>query len=118
MRDELQEGKDGVVIYPSSYFTLDLEPNFATHHFSGLWLQDRPERSYKSHVHIMYFRSQLEQEKLHGSRLEAVREFALAMTAAEQIRLLFSLFRRVTRVVVRKGPGRAYGWIRARIVGQ
>jgi hypothetical protein len=117
-RDELQEGKDGVVIYPSSYFTLDLAPHFATHHFSGLWLPSRPDRSYKSHVHINYFRSQLEKKELHGSRLEAVREFALSMTVSDQIRLLFSLFGRIVHSVVRRAPGKLCRSIRARVGGR
>ncbi len=117
-RDELQEGADGVVIYPSSYFTLDLSPNFATHHFSGLWLPNRPDRSYKSHVHINYFQSQLERKELHGSRLEAAREFALSIRVADQIRLLLSLFGSIVRVVVRRAPGKLYRAIRARVGGR
>lgn len=35
--DEKQEGKDGLVVYPSTTFCLDLPRNSATHHFFGSW---------------------------------------------------------------------------------
>jgi hypothetical protein len=111
-RDERQEGKDGVVIYPSTCLTLDLAANYATHHFTGLWLPSRPDRSYKSHVHIMHFRSQLEKKEFHSSRLEAVREYAFCMSVVEQIHLLFSVFGRVVKSVACRGPGRLYRLIR------
>jgi hypothetical protein len=39
-RDELQIGREGVAIYPSTAFCLDLPVNYATHHFSGSWLPE------------------------------------------------------------------------------
>ena len=35
--DEFQELKNDVVLFPSSYFSLDLPKNYITHHFSGSW---------------------------------------------------------------------------------
>ncbi len=35
--DEIQVGKDGLVIYPSTTFSLNLPRNTATHHFYGSW---------------------------------------------------------------------------------
>jgi mannosyltransferase OCH1-like enzyme len=35
--DSYQELKDGIVLYPSTYFSLDLPINYVTHHFSGSW---------------------------------------------------------------------------------
>ena len=36
-KDEFQELKNDVVLFPSSYFSLDLPINYITHHFSGSW---------------------------------------------------------------------------------
>jgi hypothetical protein len=38
--DQLQQLKEGVVIYPSNYFCVDLPVNFACHHFNGSWTKD------------------------------------------------------------------------------
>lgn len=35
--DSFQELKEGIILYPSSYFSLDLPINYVTHHFSGSW---------------------------------------------------------------------------------
>lgn len=53
--DRLQFGIDGVVIYPSHTFCLDLPKNYATHHFNGSWLDHKKEISYKEVVHAQYF---------------------------------------------------------------
>ena len=37
LRDELQELKHDVVLFPSTFFSLDLPTNYVTHHFSGSW---------------------------------------------------------------------------------
>lgn len=44
--DSLQVGKDGVVIYPSTTFCLDLPMNYATHHFESSW-SSYPAGKYK-----------------------------------------------------------------------
>lgn len=36
-KDEYQELKYGVKVFPSHYFSLDLPKNYVTHHFSGSW---------------------------------------------------------------------------------
>lgn len=35
--DTFQELKNGIILYPSLYFSLDLPKNYITHHFSGSW---------------------------------------------------------------------------------
>lgn len=50
--DSIQQLREGICIYPSSYFCMDLEPNFATHHFDGSWLQT--QHSYKQKVNRDY----------------------------------------------------------------
>lgn len=36
-KDEYQELKNDIVLYPSTYFSLDLPKNYIVHHFSGSW---------------------------------------------------------------------------------
>lgn len=51
-KDHFQELKDGLMLYPSNYFSLDLPKNYVIHHFSGSWhgAWSAEENSYKSYV--------------------------------------------------------------------
>ena len=53
-KDEYQETKDGIVIYPSTYFCLDLPKNYATHHFVGTWHERDTPNPFKDYVHAYY----------------------------------------------------------------
>lgn len=39
-KNELQNLDDGICIYPSNYFCISIEKNYAIHHFQGSWLDD------------------------------------------------------------------------------
>lgn len=39
--DATQYLKEGIVIYPSNYFCVNLPDNFACHHFNGSWMKDK-----------------------------------------------------------------------------
>jgi len=56
-QDITQQIKEGICIYPSSYFCMDLEPNYATHHFDGSWLTSK--QTYKSLVNKDYHLHQM-----------------------------------------------------------
>lgn len=51
-KDAYQELKEGIVLYPSTYFSLDLPKNYITHHFSGSWhgVWDDDHNTYKNMV--------------------------------------------------------------------
>lgn len=51
-KDEFQELKEGILLYPSHYFSLDLPQNFVAHHFSGSWhgAWSEDKNSYKNYV--------------------------------------------------------------------
>lgn len=49
-RDVLQAGLEGIAIYPSTHFCLDIAPNFAVHHFEGSWVDKGRAISYKTQV--------------------------------------------------------------------
>ncbi len=53
-RDEYQEVADGIVIYPSTHFCLDLPRNYATHHFVGTWHDRDIPNPFKDYVHAHY----------------------------------------------------------------
>lgn len=53
-RDELQEGNDGIIIYPSTYFCLDLPKNYASHHFVGTWHERDSPNPFKDYIHTHY----------------------------------------------------------------
>jgi hypothetical protein len=54
--DTLQLLDDGIAIYPSNYFCLKLEPNFAVHHFVGSWL-DISESQYNLKLVNKYYKN-------------------------------------------------------------
>lgn len=41
---------DGIVIYPSTYFCLDLPKNYASHHFVGTWHERDTPNPFKDFV--------------------------------------------------------------------
>lgn len=53
-KDEYQELKEGIALYPSTYFSLDLPINYVTHHFSGSWHDSWTEErnTYKEMVNM------------------------------------------------------------------
>lgn len=53
-RDEYQELADGIVIYPSTYFCLDLPKNYASHHFVGTWHESEALNPFKDFVHTSF----------------------------------------------------------------
>lgn len=57
--DSLQVGRNGVIIYPSHYFCLDLPKNYATHHFQGSWLKSKSSISYKDYLRNEYYKSNI-----------------------------------------------------------
>ena len=53
-KDEYQELEDGIVIYPSTYFCLDLPKNYAAHHFVGTWHERETPNPFKDYVHAYH----------------------------------------------------------------
>lgn len=58
-KDQYQELEDGIAIYPSTYFCLDLPKNFATHHFVGTWHERDTPNPFKDFVHTFYYLEKL-----------------------------------------------------------
>lgn len=51
-KDCFQQLKEGIALFPSEYFSLDLPKNFVTHHFAGSWhgAWENVESTYKNMV--------------------------------------------------------------------
>lgn len=62
-RDEYQELADGIAIYPSSYFCLDLPKNYAAHHFVGTWHERDSPNPFKDFVHAFFYLEKVAQIK-------------------------------------------------------
>lgn len=62
-RDEYQELADGIAIYPSSYFCLDLPKNYTSHHFVGTWHNRDTPNPFKDFVHAFFYLEKVAQIK-------------------------------------------------------
>lgn len=58
-KDEYQELADGIVIYPSTHFCLDLPRNYASHHFIGTWHKRDTPNPFKDYVHSYYYLNEI-----------------------------------------------------------
>jgi hypothetical protein len=54
-RDELQFCEDGLVVYPSNFFCVDLPEHYATHHFAGSWLAQKHPRNWSRMVLTQFY---------------------------------------------------------------
>ena len=50
--DIYQELENGVTLFPSHYFSLDVPKNFVIHHFEGSWLDKKQKTTYKEMVNM------------------------------------------------------------------
>lgn len=57
--DRKQSGNNGLTVYPSSTFCVDLEDSVAVHHFNGSWLSKKRGISVKNAVSIAYHANKL-----------------------------------------------------------
>jgi mannosyltransferase OCH1-like enzyme len=54
--DKIQNLDDGICIYPSNYFCLNIEKNYAVHHFEGSWLEVN-DHNYDSYLLQNYYKN-------------------------------------------------------------
>ena len=50
--DIYQELENGVTLFPSHYFSLDVPKHFVIHHFEGSWLDQKQKTTYKDMVNM------------------------------------------------------------------
>ncbi|RQP08441.1 MAG: glycosyl transferase [Chryseobacterium sp.] len=61
-RDEKQQLKHNVTLYPSQYFSQDLPRNYVAHHFSGSWFGGDEESTHKKMVNMYGVLKQLTEQ--------------------------------------------------------
>ncbi|WP_413531706.1 glycosyltransferase family 32 protein [Empedobacter brevis] len=73
-RDEYQELKEGIALYPSTYFSLDLPINYVTHHFSGSWHDSwtYERNTYKEMVNMYGLLNRLLEDKYSKEKIKNV----------------------------------------------
>ncbi len=104
-KDEYQELEDGIVIYPSTYFCLELPKNYATHHFIGTWHERDTPNPFKDYVHAYYKLEQLVKIKngkkeihnvIHNQKMinsdDILKQFPLRMLIKHTIKRIISNF--------------------------
>ena len=85
-----QEGKDNInciSIYPSTTFCLDLKLNYATHHFSGSWIENK-KKSFKVNVHEKYLIESMTENKTIYSEKDFLKNIAQNLTYKNLLLLL------------------------------
>lgn len=96
------DGKNSIYIYPAEYFCLDFMPNYATHHFSGSWLEDK-NVSYKEYLHAEYYTG-----KVFSLNKEAlVKGVASTLSVKESFKVLvfsfyFNIFPEKIKKIIKK----------------
>lgn len=98
--DELQELEDGIVIYPSTTFCLDLPKNYASHHFIGTWHKRDTPNPFKDYVHSYYYLNEV--VKLKDGNKQAHNVFANRKTIEPEEFLDKIPFRIILSYVKRK----------------
>ncbi len=79
--------KNTIVVYPSSTFCLDLDINFATHHFSGSWIENK-KKSFKVNVHEKYLIESLDSYPSIYSEKEFLRNLAQRLNFINLVQLI------------------------------
>ena len=52
IEDKYQELENGISLFPSHFFSLDVPKNFVIHHFEGSWLDQKQKTTYKDMVNM------------------------------------------------------------------
>jgi hypothetical protein len=67
--DKLQNCAEGLVVYPSNFFCVNIPENFATHHFAGTWLERQSAAHYSNIVLASFYSDSLKKLAANGIRL-------------------------------------------------
>lgn len=83
-KDCIQELQDDIVIYPSHYFCLNIDLNYAVHHFEGSWLEinnhkydSKLLKAYYKNKFLNYYEREKIIEELYGEQLFSLKEMFL-----------------------------------------
>ena len=68
--DEIQTCRDGLVIYPSNFFCINLPENYCAHHFAGSWLDQKQTPHYSDVVLASFYAERLRWLELEGLKVD------------------------------------------------
>lgn len=96
-KDEIQNLQDGICIYPSNYFCLNIDKNYAVHHFEGSWLEPNNYnfnsnllRTYYKNKYLNYFEKKLILDNLYNDHFFSLKD------------LLFFIFKKVKQKYIKR----------------
>ena len=90
-RDALQQGREGVMIYPSTTFCLDLPFNVATHHFGGSWLTVERRGHWKYQLNRNWRIRDFSEYMKNDDLGEALKDLILRLGVARVLRAMFPI---------------------------
>lgn len=65
-RDELQHGAEGLVVYPSNFFCVNIPEHYAVHHFANSWFDKQITPRYADLVLASFYTNSLRELELKG----------------------------------------------------
>ncbi|MHB1105162.1 MAG: glycosyltransferase [Lutibacter sp.] len=94
--NQLQKLEDGIYIYPSNYFCLNIEHNYAIHHFQGSWLDDNSNNNnsqllktfYKTKFLSYYNKDQII-NNLYNDKLFSIKDLIIFILKRVKIKYIF-----------------------------
>lgn len=96
-QDINQVGSDGentINIFSSNYFCLDFPVNYTTHHFSGSWLDNKRNISYKDFLHGEYYLGKLDDLDVNSRIISLTKSISFKQLILINIRYFYEFFRK------------------------
>lgn len=98
---QLQQGSNGVVIFPSNYFTNEVPTNFTTHKFHGSWLSENID--YYTYCNSVFYSNYINKETILNfldtrpnevDLLDVLNSFKIQLVLKSVIRYFFFVFKK------------------------
>lgn len=68
--DSLQDCAEGLVIYPSNFFCINVPDNYSVHHFAGTWLDEKLSMNYADFVLAEFYAEALKRLEAKGVQID------------------------------------------------
>lgn len=108
-KNTLQHGSNGVVIFPSNYFTNEVPLNYTTHEFHGSWLSENID--YYSYCNNLFYSNYIKKETIFNfldkranevDLLNILTSFKIHIVLKSILKYFFVVLKRKIAKVVRK----------------
>lgn len=122
--DELQNCAEGLVVYPSHIFCVDIPENYATHHFAGSWLERRAPAHWSQIVLASFYLESLKKlgrDVIMSTHLQSFRNGISAeiedfTTERERIKWLANQLRQALFRVMRRRISGSARWVGSHVL--